>query len=210
MSLKSEVRSLLASYDQAGILALVDQKHAAVSRLNRLLFDDDQLIRWRAAEALGWVAGKDPLAIEKIISRLLYTLNDDSGSIGWFAPQALGEIGVNDPDLVEDFFPIIITNINREVFRSGCLWAVGRMARSRPDLVEEAGELVTKCLTDPDPAVRGLACWCLTRMNWVRAEEALQGLIKDSARFPFYKKGEIVYKVVCEMAQKALKTRQKA
>jgi hypothetical protein len=210
MSLKPEVRTLLANYDRAELLSLLDQKQGVIARLNRLLFDSDELIQWRAAEALGWVAREDPFALEKIIGRLLYTLNDDSGSIGWFAPQALGEIGVNDPELVEDFFPVIIANISRKVFRPGCLWAIGRMARVRPDLVEEAGDLVKMCLTDPDPRVRGLACWCFMPMDHAPAKETLQGLLKDKAQFPFYENGELGMKVVGGMALTALNAQEEA
>ncbi|MBW2624142.1 MAG: hypothetical protein JRD68_14635 [Deltaproteobacteria bacterium] len=210
MSLKSAVRNLLVNYDRAELLSLLDQKQGVIARLNRLLFDGDELIQWRAAEALGWVAGKDPFALEKIIGRLLYTLNDDSGSIGWFTPQALGEIGANDPELVEDFFPAIISNISREVFRPGCLWAIGRMARIRPDLVEESGDLVKICLSDPDPRVRGLACWCFIPIDHAQAKEILQGLLQDKARFPFYENGELGLKVVGEMALIALNAQKEA
>ena len=88
------------NYDKTGLLSLLDKKQGVIARLNRLLFDSDELIQWRAAEALGWVAREDPFVLEKIIGRLMYTLNDDSGSIGWFTPQALGEIGNSEDALM--------------------------------------------------------------------------------------------------------------
>ena len=164
MSLKDRVRTIIATpggRDALIELLLLDRK--VVTMLNRLLFDPDELIRWRAVTGLGWVAAEDPYLLEKVISRLFYTMNDDSGSIGWTAPQALGEICYHDPDLVEDYFPIVITAIDHEIFRPGAIWAVGRIAEKLPYLVEDTGPALMARLEDDTAEVRGLATWALGR-----------------------------------------------
>ncbi|MBW1708524.1 MAG: HEAT repeat domain-containing protein [Deltaproteobacteria bacterium] len=208
MSLKSDVRKLLADNNEEALLALLDQDRRGVGALNRFLFDTDELIRWRAITALGWVAREDPFLLEKVISRLMWTINDDSGSIGWSTPEALGEICANDSDLVEDFFPIIISKLEEKIFRQGVLWAMGRVAPDRPDLVDEAGDLIPAYLNDPDAGVRGAACWCLGRIPWVEAEDELERLTIDQASFSWYEKGQLVNKTVGQMAQAALKARR--
>ncbi|MBW2060463.1 MAG: HEAT repeat domain-containing protein [Deltaproteobacteria bacterium] len=208
MSLKSEVYKLLAKNDREGFLTLLARDRRVVGAVNRLLFDTEELMRWRAVTAMGWVAREDPFLLEKVIARLIWTINDDSGSIGWSAPEALGEICVNDPDLVEDFFPIVISKIEKEVFRRGSLWAIARVTPVRPDLVEEAGDLVLDCLNDPDSGARGLACWCLGRMTWVEAEDDLKGLVEDQGRFLLYEGKRLETRIVGDLAQAALEARQ--
>lgn len=204
MSLKTRVRRLLTESDRQGLIELLLEDRRVVPALNRLLFDEDELIRWRAVTALGWVAAEDPFLLEKIISRLFYTMNDDSGSIGWTAPQALGEICAIDPDLVEDYFGIVITAMDKRVFRTGAVWAVGRVAPVRPDLVEETGPILARYLTDPDPKVRGLACWALERVGWTPARKELKRLVSDQGRLLVYEDDRLVERTVGRMASAAL------
>lgn len=204
MTLKDSLRLLLQDNDRDRLIALVMADRRAVTALNRLIFDEDELIRWRAVTALGWVAREDPFLLEKVIGRLIYTMNDDSGSIGWMAPQALGEICANDPDLVEDFFPLVISAAKESVFRPGSAWAIGRVAPIRPDLVEGTGPHLIDLLKDPDPLVRGTACWALGQMGWTAACEDIERLIRDDREFNWFENGVLVRKTVGWMAQAAL------
>jgi HEAT repeat protein len=204
MSLKREVRKLLERYDRQALVDLVLEDRRVVPALNRLIFDADELIRWRAVEGFGWVALADPYLLDKIIGRLMYTMNDDSGSIGWGAPYALGEICACDPDLVEDFFPIVISSIDLEVFRHGVIWAIGRVAPSRPDLVEDTGPLVAEYLHDMEARVRGQACWTLARLKYTAAMESLTRLADDPGELNIYEDGNLRPRTVGQMAEAAL------
>jgi HEAT repeat protein len=206
MSIKDEVRTLLRHFDRAGIVKRVNEDRRVVTALNRLLFDNDEVTRWRAAQALGWVAAEDPYVLEKVIGRFIYTMNDDSGSIGWMAPQALAEICVGDPDLVEDFFPIVISSLDNEVFTAGVLWAIGRVAPIRPDMVEGVGPRVARCLDNRSPEVRGQACLALTNMGYAAAEGRLRRLLEDSSVVSCYdvERGAMVRRTVGELAGEAL------
>jgi len=207
--MKNQVRRLLERSDRPALIELTLRDRRAVTALNRLLFDDDPLMRWRAVAALGWVAAEDPYLLEKIISRLFYTMNDDSGSIGWMAPQALGEICASAPDLVEDFFGIIVSSLENEVFRAGALWAIGRVASVRPDLVEEIGPTVAEHLGDPAPLVRGLACRALAGIGWAEAAGLVRRLLTDPGELTVYENDRMVVKTVGEMAGAAMKTWEK-
>ena len=202
--MKQRVRELLQASDYKALRSLANEDRRAVTALNRLLFDGDELTRWRAVRGMGEVAQEDPYLLDKVISRLFYTMNDDSGSIGWMAPQALGAILVGDPDLVEDFFSIVITSMDNEVFRPGAVWAVGLVAGYRPDLVAEAGGPVLDHLKDPSPEVRGTAAWALGRMGYQAARKGLTRLLNDQAGLHFYEDDHVRQKTVAQLAQAAL------
>ena len=204
MSIKKRVRDLLDNSDYAALRALAVEDRRAVPALNRLLFDADELTRWRAVRGMGEIAQEDPYLLDKVISRLFYTMNDDSGSIGWMAPQALGAIFVGDPDLVEDFFPIIVSSIENAVFRAGAVWAVGLVAGYRPYLVEEARDSMMACLSDPSPEVRGFAAWGLGRMKYEPARQHLSRLLNDQAELIFYEDDRLQSKTVAQLARAAL------
>jgi len=201
---KSLVRRFLVDNDKQGLLNLVLEDRGVISALNRLIFDEDELVRWRAVEALGWVAQDAPHLLEKIIGRLIYTMNDDSGSIGWTAPQALGEICANDPDLVEDFFPIVISAIKVPAFQRGVIWAIGRVGPVRPDLVEGTGPMLIRFLTAPEAEIRGEACRSLGRLGWGPAGPGLRRLVSDSSLFNVYENERLARKTVGQAAQEAL------
>ncbi|MEW6266613.1 MAG: DVU0298 family protein [Thermodesulfobacteriota bacterium] len=204
MDLKDRVRDLLAANDREGLLTLLKKDRKVVPALNRLLFDQEEIIAWRAVEALGWVARADQWLLEKIIGRLIYTLNEDSGSVGWMAPQALAEICVQAPDLVEDFFPQVINSMKMPVFRPGVVWAIGRVARDLPHLVAETGPALMECLSDPNPQVRGLAGRALGRLGRAPSLVELERLTQDQARLIVFEEGRLEEKTVAELAREAL------
>ncbi|MFH1139386.1 MAG: PBS lyase [Pseudomonadota bacterium] len=202
--IKALVRGFLAERNRDAVVDLLLQDRRVVPALNRLLFDADPLIQWRAVEGLGWVAATDPFYLEKIIGRLFYTMNDDSGQVGWMTPYALGEICYNDPDLVEDFFNIVISAMDNEVFEAGAVWAVGRVAMRRPDLVEEQGPALRQRLFHPNPLVRGLAAQAAARLGHGDAREKLRLLTRDQAVISIYEDGQLIETTVGRLAARAL------
>ena len=205
MSIKAKVRKLLENYDQKGLTDLVLSDRRTISAINRLLFDHEELIRWRAVSAFGWVADEDPYLLDRIIGRLIYTMNDDSGSIGWMAPQALGEICAKDPDLVEDFFPIVLSSLENEVFTTGVIWAIGRVAPVRPDMVEDTGPALLPYLRHASAQIRGLTCLALSLVDPEAARQELPSLTTDTGEFNLYRSGELVSETVGHLAETALK-----
>lgn len=200
MTIKAVVRKLLMDQDKDKLIDLLEEDRRVVTALNRLLFDDEPLIRWRAVKGLGWVAAHDPYVLEKIIGRLVYTMNDDAGQVGWMAPQALGEICANDPDLVEDFFPIVISSHEIRAFRSGAAWAIGRVAGVRPDLVEDVCPLLVELLRDSDPEVRAAACLAIGEVGCQNVRLDIERLLNDDSVVIVYQDDMMVKKTVAETA----------
>ena len=169
-----QLRGLLLAEDEAGLLAFSRQYRRTLSYLTALTYDTDPVLAWAAIHGMGLVAAdladSDPDFVRQHLRRLVWLLNDESGGIGWRAPEALGAIIAARPDCFEDYIPILVSLLDMEAadadrFRSGYLWAIGRLAQVAPGLASQALPRVLPFLDDPDPQVRALAQWCLNQFQ---------------------------------------------
>ena len=204
MSMKNKVREILARGDRQALIAMAIEDKKAATAVSRLLFDGDELIRWRAVKALGWLAAEDQWLLQKTVPRLVYTMNDDAGQVGWMSAQALGEICAVEPDLVEDFLPNVFCQIELPVFTVGILWAMGRVAESRPDLVSCACRDIRPYLADENPTVRGTAAWAAGTNGCREVADDLKLLADDRAELSWYENDKMVRKTVADLAGRAL------
>jgi hypothetical protein len=166
-----------------------------------LVYEQDELLRWRAISMFGWLAGNNPKLISKEVHRLTWSLNDEAGSIGRGAPEVIGEIARNNIELARDGVKIITHYLkdpetcrppNRNIdILNGILWGLGRVASKHPSLVADAAPLMLSFLDDPDSRVRGHAAWSLGRMNAAAARAALHGLADDPAAVLLYEDEEL-------------------
>ena len=202
---KEEVVALLEEKEYKQLADAIIQKRSNIRYLNRLLYDPDKLIRWRAIEAMGEIAdrlaGEDPEAVRVMLRKLLWTINDESGGIGWSAPECIGEIIYRRPGLFGEFASIIISHAEEEMLRRGVLWAAGRIAQAGPGLVREEVKDLAGYLDDPDPAVRGYTIRFLSIMG-ERPEPARHRLLlEDGARVPLYEDGRLYEVRVAKLAR---------
>lgn len=147
---------------------------AHVGPLFSLLPLDPQTMH-RAAVALGLttarLAESEAEAARNIIRRFMWHLNEESGNIGWGIPEAFGESLAASPLLAGDFHRVLISYIidlgrddnycDNDILRRSCYWAVGRLARTRPELCAAARPWLRKGLDDSDVICRGMAAWAL-------------------------------------------------
>ncbi|HEX9021254.1 MAG TPA: hypothetical protein VF903_08330, partial [Nitrospirota bacterium] len=80
----------------------------------------------------------------------------ESGGIGWAAPEIIGEIVCADPEKFADVVPLIaeIYDVEEDVFRSGVIYALARVAEIDPERVTKYQKIIVKSLADKDPVVR--------------------------------------------------------
>lgn len=130
-----------------------------------LLYERDELLLWRAIEAIGRVAAviaeTDLEPVRDLIRRLLWSMNDESGTLGWHSPEAIGEILVNVPALIDEFGTLLPALLWEEPFERGTHWAVARVARLRPDLYADRIDELKPSLEAADPYIRGCAVLAL-------------------------------------------------
>jgi len=183
---------------------MVAADRGVVRTLVSLLYDSDELVRWRAVSALGHLAGAHPELARPLVTRLIWTLNDESGGIGWMSAPALGEIGRRAPPLLRDAVRVVVHYLDEPNLLSGALWAIGRLAPVYPAETQEVVPEVSRRCAAADPAVRAHAAFALGEVGDARARHALGDLADDESPVRLYAGGQLVTKQVREWAGEAL------
>lgn len=182
--------------------------------LNKLIsfaLNKDELICWRAIEAMGIAAGElskmNLPAVRNTVRRILWSAREESGGMGWSAGELLGEIVRSNPRGFDDMPPIIVslhTEDEEGVFLRGALWAVRRMAEAGVTGVNGADAVVRLGLASEAAEVRGLAVMAAAVLGTPGSAELVEGLAGDGSRFRYYDNGEFVETTVGETAQRSL------
>lgn len=207
--LKGRIKDALGARSYAEITDMARRDKGVIRRLISLAYDKDDVMGWRAIEAMGYVAGE--LSKQRIdivrdtIRRLLWSMGEESGGIGWSAAEMLGEIIRSNPDEFSDIIPILWSFRGEEMFRPGVVWAMGRIAEVRPDLVGFISKDLRPMMTDNDPAVRGYAARVTGILSNRNFMEDIKGLQNDSNTIIFYQNGALQKRTVGEIANEAIK-----
>ncbi len=180
---KETARRLLVELDLDAVGGWAAAEPQAARVLQSLLFDEEELVRWRAVEALGRVAavrarlGLEP--VRELLRRTLWLMNDESGGLLWLGPQVLGAVLANVPRLGDEFVAIVTSFLEEDPFRVGTRWALWRLVAVRPETAEGVAVELAASLADPDPAVRGHAALALLAAPGGAARVALASLAHD-------------------------------
>lgn len=213
---KKQLRAHLEAYELTAIAELAAQRGRVLSHLVGLTYEGDLLIAWRAIEAFGLAAAaaadRDPEFVRGHLRRLLWLLSDESGGICWHAPELIGEVLHRRPTTFAPFAPPLIAVLDLEAedaprFRAGALWGIGRVAERAPELLGTAIPLVTPCLDDPDPQVRGQAAVCLGRLGHGEILAQRPRLLADEGNVMLYRDGGLTVTTVGQLAREAVAAR---
>jgi hypothetical protein len=171
--LKTHLLNLLPAQDFSKSLEAIGNLPArqVINPLFGLLYHGDTLIRWRTVSAMGYVisrlADQDSEGARVIMRRLMWNLNDESGGIGWGSPEVMGDTVARHAGLAREYAAILISYLNpdgnfleHEGLQAGLLWGLGRAARERPRLMNEALPFIVPFLASPNHTLCGLAIWC--------------------------------------------------
>lgn len=199
----------MGDYEAIADIAVADPK--ALNKLISFALNKNELICWRAIEAMGYAAGKlsqDNLtAVRNTVKRILWSAREESGGMGWSAPELLGEIVRGNPRGFADMPPIIVslhTEDEEGVFLRGVLWAVRRMAEAGVVGIEGADEVILLGLKREEADIKGLAVMAAAVLRPDGSAEILSGLTGDTDSFRYYEDGDFAETTVGELAQKAL------
>ncbi len=187
---KTAARAILQKRDRDRLEKWAGSVVNPLRVLNSLTYDDDDLLTWRAIEAVGWVASTlAPSGLDKLrdsIRRLLWLMNDESGGVGWHAPELIGEMLYNVPSLIPEFASLLPSFLREEPFEAGTHWAVARIASAAPGVVAESAHLLTRSLTDPNPMIRAFAARFFVLVKSENLGFELSRLRADPEEFQVY------------------------
>ena len=207
-SLKEEIKKALLEKDFERIARLALAEKKVFRMLISLAYDKEDLLCWRAIEAMGKAAGaiaeKDPAIVRDIVQRLIWSVREESGGIGWSAPEMLGEIVINSPLTCADIPPIILSFHEEESFLKGVLWAMGRIVHAGVTGTEGAYEIAKEALSHKDPSVRGLALRAIPGGRIAETADRIRGMMYDEGRCALYEGHELVETRVGDIAKKVL------
>jgi hypothetical protein len=177
-----------------------------VNPLLSFLYSPDELIKWRAVTAVGFVVAR--MADEEmewarvVMRRLIWSLNDESGGIGWGAPEAMGEIMANHERVAEEFSAILVSYIREDgnplengLLERGVLWGIGRLAQRRPGMVQGTVTHLAPYLA---------SAWVLGFVDAAAVMNHLKPLLQDPAKVHIFEKGRVHDYRICDLAGKAL------
>lgn len=215
--LKNHVRETLLSQEFSNDCAF--EGHAprlVLAALFSMYFDPDQILRWRAVTATGSVVSKmadaNMESARIIMRRLMWTLNDESGGIGWGSPEAMGEIMSRHARISDEYHRILVSYmmedgnyLELEVLQRGVIWAVARLAGTRPVIGEKVRGLVRPYLFSPDREVRGQAARLAGIVRDKETIDGLEKLLPDDSFIPVYEDSGIKMIKISEMAAESIR-----
>lgn len=204
-TLRQEIKGLLESGDLGAITGLDARPATLIRHLIPFTYDKGDVLCWRAIEAIGRVTALMPTEeVRSTIQRVLWMMRDESGGNVWSGAEIIGEIVKTNPAPFQDIVPVLISFHEENLFRTGALWAMARIAEVRADLVEPLGDVPLGYVDSPEPALRGLALLALGRMGDGRFIPLFERKLNDTATLVVYTGGTLVRKTVGDIAARAL------
>lgn len=211
--LKKQVEQLFRTKDLPSALSVVAKMPArrVVNPLFGLLYHEAPRVRWYAVAAMGEVASRladrEVESARVIMRRLMWNLNDESGGMGWGSPEAMGEIMARHPGLAREYAPILISYLNpegnfleHEGLQEGLLWAVGRLARVHPRLMDGALAFITSHFASDNGTLRAMSLWAAIPLAQDVIGSAVQGLSSDRTEVSVFQDGVMVRQTISGLA----------
>lgn len=215
--LKKKILELLGRDDLEKSLDEICQLPArqAVNPLFSFFYNTNELIKWRAITAMGAVvahlAEQDMESARVVMRRLIWNLNDESGGIGWGSPEAMGEIMARHFRLAEEYAFLLVSYVNEQgnyiehpILQRGVLWGLGRLAHSRPWLVNHADPFLLPYMRSEDAFHRGLSAWTAGALDGGVTKPLLQQLSNDSTAINIFIDMNLIEITVGQLALEAL------
>jgi hypothetical protein len=205
---KPTVQSLVEAEDIDGLVDLTFDDVRVLRFMLRLLYSIDESLRWKAINALGKVgariATRRPGKISDLLHRL-FAACSDSASSGWGNIEAIGAIIGERPDIFGSFSHHLLNFFEDPASQVSTLWALGSIAKHRPDLIRKMPFYRLFCLLEyADPNIRGNALRLFARIQAGEARSKIENLLSDQASVTIYEEGRPMKTTIAELARTAL------
>jgi len=204
---KGQVEDCVRNYKIKPVLRAAEKDKKLIRNLQRLLYSGDHLFRKRAAEFLGEVCAIVSENDSRLVSRLLDTLFfsiTDTAAFPYGAFEAIGEIIADRTEIFGGYTPRLFQFLADETRRSQALQAIGRIARSNPELIRRYTFHFIPFLEDPDPEVRGYTAWLLGNLGASELRQDLKERKDDPGEIIVYEDGILKTKRIGQIISEAL------
>ena len=194
--------------DSDGLVALCFDDKKTLRLMQRLLYDPDEEKRWNTAWMIGQVcarvATREPGQVSELLHRLFEACSD-SAATPWGMVETIGYVIAERPDIFGAFTRYLLRYIGEQSTQIQVIWAMGEIARTRPDLIRETPFYnLFHFLQHPDPQVRGLVSRLLGRIKATEAALQLMVLRDDNAGLIVRENGKAFTTTVADEAAKAI------
>jgi len=105
VSLRVQVRDLVARGETEKLGALVADEPRAIRHLVGLTYQDDEKTRAVACRAIGRASRHHPDLVQQVVRRLIWAMNDESGTNSLTAPEVVKAVAEESPELLLPLVP---------------------------------------------------------------------------------------------------------
>ena len=205
---KQLVRKLVAAGDIDLLVDYCFDDRRTLRFLQRLLYDPDEAVRYWTAWITGQVCARlstrEPAPVADLMHRLFEACSD-SAAANWGMIETIGSIISARPDIYGAFTRYLYNYMGDESSRTQVIWALGEIARSRPDLIRKTPfYAIIPLLGHENPAIRGQAVRLLGRIRATEAAFQIMGLQNDQSEITVYEQGRPLGTSVARLAAEAM------
>ena len=205
---KPMVSEMVARGDIDALVSLCFDDKKTLRLMQRLLYDPSEESRWRTAWIIGQVcsrvASREPGQVSELLHRLFEACSD-SAATPWGMVETIGYVIGERPDIFGAFTRYLLRYIGEESTQAQVLWAMGEIAKKRPDLIRDTPFFnLFHFLQHPNPQIRGLIARLFGRIKATEVALQLMVLSDDKAEFTVRENGLPIITTVAEEAAKAV------
>ncbi|MGO0121661.1 DVU0298 family protein [Desulfothermobacter acidiphilus] len=204
---KREVEQLVAEFRLDPVVAAARQDKKITRYLQRLLCAGEELIRLRAAEAMGRALAalleNQPATAVAVFQGLFNHFRDSSAS-PWGCIDAIGEATARAPDTFARYFPRLFPLLDDPTLQETVLRALCRVGESKPELLRSLAPRVPDLLLNPRAGVRAYAACLAGQLGLKATAPQLETLAQDPEEVAYYEHGELNTRRVADFANEAL------
>lgn len=204
---KQEVEAFVDSYRLEPLLASATADKRILRNLKRLLYSPDDLLRHKAAEALGRVSAviscTEPEAVTRLLQELFSSVTDTAAS-AWGAIEAIGEIIRFQPDAYSSFIPRLAQFSRDRSLLQDVLRALVRIGQAKPEVLHMSPSHLIRLLGDEEPSIQGYSAILSGLLGLSDAKAGLERLRDSHIEMTIYEDGVQHKKTLGSLAAEAL------
>lgn len=205
---KTTVRQLVEASNIDGLVDLLFDDVKTLWFMQRLLYDPDEAKRWHVAHCIGQVCARfstrQPGPVSDLLHRL-FEASSDSAATHWGLVETIGAIIAGRPDIFGAFTRHLLRYLSHPTTRNQVLWALGTIAKQRPDLVRNTPFYqLFSFLDSPDPMARALAIRLMGRIRATEVDQKIEALADLDLPITIYENGQPQATTIAVLCREAL------